>query len=334
MKNITTARLAVFTVSGVIFCGCAAPAKKAAGAAIDVTEGVSRMAIQKAKELSINRLAVFDFALIDGEASAEGKLIADRIINYLVKDGSLNIIERSRIEKILSEQELQASGIVDSATAKELGKTMGVEAVIIGTVAKFGDESEINTRLVNVQTAEIIGVFSGRTTVKINENDSAMLANEVQIEKESLEKLRVSEPKNYKAKLDGMKKISNLRNENPLLFEQLINTRNRLYKTYRQDPKKFVKMMGPTPMIPIGVNMMEVQKALNIMRECLPQDYKRLYELRKEILEVKQEKKIDRSMSRDKYYRGQVNYKENPKYNRYDVPDPKGKTKGSKTPHR
>jgi len=312
-------------------CGCATASKKEAAVRIEADMGISDMVIQKSKEHSVSRIAVFDFPSIDGDISAEGKLIAERVINKLVNEGSLNVIERTRIEKIIAEQQLQASGIVDSATAKEIGKVAGVEAAVIGTITRLGDESEVNARMINVQTAEILGAYSGSTKIIAGPGDPQLLANDVKIEREAFEAMKAGKPKEYREKLSAAKKITNLRKEDPMLFEKLMNTRNRLYFVYRQEPNRFVKMMGTTQ-IPIGANMMEVQKALEMMRVYLPEDYRKLYELRQQLVEVKKEKKTDSTISKDKYYnyRGKINYKENPRYEKYQRPEDDPGKKGSK----
>ena len=49
-------------------------------------------------------------------------------------------------------------------------------------------------------------------------------------------------------------------------------------------------------------------------------------------MEVKKEKKTDSTISKDKYYnyRGKINYKENPRYEKYQRPEDDPGKKGSK----
>ena len=134
------------------------------------------------------RVAVldFDFSPTDAAALWAGSAggVNELLVNKLVQDGTYSVIERSRIEAILAEQDLGASGRVDASTAAEIGRILGVDAVIFGTVTEFtvdrqtaggsvgffgvtaGTDSEeasvrLNARLVSTSTAEILAVAEG-----------------------------------------------------------------------------------------------------------------------------------------------------------------------------
>ena len=80
------------------------------------------------------------FSGADGEGAAEG--VSNLLTNQLVKDGTFSVIERSKIESILTEQNLGASDRIEPATAAKLGRILGVDAVLIGTIAKFDVENK------------------------------------------------------------------------------------------------------------------------------------------------------------------------------------------------
>ncbi|MCE5194351.1 MAG: CsgG/HfaB family protein [Nitrospiraceae bacterium] len=117
-----------------------------------------------------------------------GKGIADMMVTQLVKDGTYSVIERKKLDAIISEQKLGASGLVDASTAAQIGKILGVQYVIIGSITQFSiDTSEIglggigakfgfggagvsntvakvyiDARMIDTTTAEIIGVAEGK----------------------------------------------------------------------------------------------------------------------------------------------------------------------------
>jgi curli biogenesis system outer membrane secretion channel CsgG len=62
-----------------------------------------------------------------------GKEISAKFIAKLVDNGHFTVIEREQISKIIAEQQLSLSGVVDETQAAEIGKILGVEALIIGT---------------------------------------------------------------------------------------------------------------------------------------------------------------------------------------------------------
>lgn len=73
-----------------------------------------------------------------------GKGIADMLVDELVNDGSFRVIERSRIDAILAEQNLSNSERADpsAATVAQLGKVLGVKYLIVGSVTRFGTEEK------------------------------------------------------------------------------------------------------------------------------------------------------------------------------------------------
>jgi curli biogenesis system outer membrane secretion channel CsgG len=81
------------------------------------------------------RIAVLDF---EGLEKLEGKAelrLTDLLVTALVATGRFDVVERSRIEQVLLEQDLGLAGIVDETTAAQVGLLLGAEYVILGTVS-------------------------------------------------------------------------------------------------------------------------------------------------------------------------------------------------------
>jgi curli biogenesis system outer membrane secretion channel CsgG len=91
------------------------------------------------------RVAVLPFSY--GSVSSEvgsadvGKGIVSLIITRLVNDGTYSVCEREMMDSILKEQNLSTSDRADAATAAKIGKLLGVDAIIVGTVTQFGFEN-------------------------------------------------------------------------------------------------------------------------------------------------------------------------------------------------
>ncbi|MDR3722159.1 MAG: CsgG/HfaB family protein, partial [Candidatus Acidoferrales bacterium] len=145
------------------------------------------------------RVAVFDFdfatvqtasAAAFGQNIDVGKGITDLLVKYLVQDGTYSVIERKALDKILAEQNFSNSDRANPASAAKLGKLLGVDAMIVGSVTQFGNETKntnvggggggfggfgiggikhsnskaivnIDARIVDIDTAEILGVAEG-----------------------------------------------------------------------------------------------------------------------------------------------------------------------------
>lgn len=87
------------------------------------------------------RIAVSDF---ENNAGAESEVndavrraITDMLITELAKTPGIQVIERSRIEAIAREQRLAMSGLVEGATAVQVGRLLGVEKLITGAITQF-----------------------------------------------------------------------------------------------------------------------------------------------------------------------------------------------------
>ena len=67
-----------------------------------------------------------------------GSGMADAISTGLVKSGKFNVIERSKLEKLMEEQKLGASGAVTAQSAAKIGQLLGVQYMVMGSVTEFG----------------------------------------------------------------------------------------------------------------------------------------------------------------------------------------------------
>jgi curli biogenesis system outer membrane secretion channel CsgG len=100
------------------------------------------------------RVAVmnFDYATVQtyvssifGSNQDVGKGIADILVDKLVQDGKFTVIERKVLDKILAEQNLSNSDRADPNSAAKIGKVLGVDAIIIGSITEFGrDDKKTN----------------------------------------------------------------------------------------------------------------------------------------------------------------------------------------------
>jgi curli biogenesis system outer membrane secretion channel CsgG len=79
---------------------------------------------------------------IFGSDQDVGKGISDLLVQKLVQDGKYSVIERNALDKILSEQNFSNSDRADSATAAKIGKILGVDCIIIGSITQFGRDDQ------------------------------------------------------------------------------------------------------------------------------------------------------------------------------------------------
>ena len=80
-----------------------------------------------------------------------GAIVSGSIITNLFKLGrkGFKVVERSALQSIIKEISIGQAGVLDVETAKEIGKIAGIDAILIGSVLKYGteqhDEQETKT---------------------------------------------------------------------------------------------------------------------------------------------------------------------------------------------
>ncbi|MGH7491249.1 MAG: CsgG/HfaB family protein [bacterium] len=82
--------------------------------------------------------------------------VLDKLTTVFVNLNRFKVIERAQLEKILAEQKLGLSGVIDVGTAAEIGKGIGVDAVVCGSISHAGNTASIDARLVDTESAAII----------------------------------------------------------------------------------------------------------------------------------------------------------------------------------
>ncbi len=69
----------------------------------------------------------------DPETAYPGRIVTDRLVSKLVTNKYYTIIERKEIAKILEEQALSLSGVIDPNRAVEVGRLLGAEGMVMGS---------------------------------------------------------------------------------------------------------------------------------------------------------------------------------------------------------
>ncbi len=82
--------------------------------------------------------------------------VLDKIITGLVNVNRFKVVERAQLEKIIEEQKLGMSGILDASTAARVGRGIGVDGVIVGSVTRSGNSVSIDARMIDTETAAIL----------------------------------------------------------------------------------------------------------------------------------------------------------------------------------
>ena len=117
--------------------------------------GAPRAAASKTVKPTIAVL-YFDYGgkKTDLEPLREG--LAQMLISDLAELGEIRVVERARLNALLEEQKLGASGKVDAATAARIGKLLGARELVLGSYFDLAGALRIDARVVEVETGKIV----------------------------------------------------------------------------------------------------------------------------------------------------------------------------------
>jgi TolB-like protein len=102
----------------------------------------------------VTRIAITEFTYGD-EFNDFSRNVQDILYTNLIQRG-MTVVEREKMEQVLNELGKSFSGMIDSSTAAEIGKMLGVEAIVVGTIADMGNSVDLRARLVDVEKGAAI----------------------------------------------------------------------------------------------------------------------------------------------------------------------------------
>jgi WD40 repeat protein len=105
----------------------------------------------------ITSLAILDLDAIGVEPTI-AQSVSEQIRARVAGTPKLRLIERQRIEKVLSEIKFQQTGQTDPVTAARIGKILNISKISFGSLSRLGRSLTITLQLVEVQTAAIDGI--------------------------------------------------------------------------------------------------------------------------------------------------------------------------------
>ena len=98
----------------------------------------------------------FDNNTADSRYDNLGRALSTMMITDLSVVEEIQLVERERLEDLRAELQLQQSGYVDPETAVTVGLLVGAEYVVTGAFLTVDPEMRLDTRIVRVETSEII----------------------------------------------------------------------------------------------------------------------------------------------------------------------------------
>lgn len=86
----------------------------------------------------LHRIAVLDLTDAPGaDAGHSGRVVAGILSSTALEVAGWSVIEREQLGRIIEEQDLQATDLIDPATAVRVGRIAGADGIIMGEVAQY-----------------------------------------------------------------------------------------------------------------------------------------------------------------------------------------------------
>ena len=124
------------------------------------------------------RVAVIEFENKTTYGQRLGTAAADVLVTELSKTDRFILIERAKLDRLVAEQKLGMTGVVDPNTAAKMGQVLGAAAIVTGAVSEFGTQQKgtdyliteskkqvaravVDVRVINTETSQILYAESG-----------------------------------------------------------------------------------------------------------------------------------------------------------------------------
>lgn len=133
----------------------------ASQAAANDYRGMAAELARAAQKAGVRRIAVMTVEPL-GSPDAEGAaVVGERLVGELARQPGIQVVERSLLDRVMKEQRLAQSGAVAPADAGSVGRLMGVDAIVTGSlVRKSSRKVELNLRLIHAADARVLGASS------------------------------------------------------------------------------------------------------------------------------------------------------------------------------
>ncbi|BCG62748.1 MAG: hypothetical protein methR_P0398 [Methyloprofundus sp.] len=139
----------------------------------DTADNVPLPPTPPSKRVSI---AVIEFKTLNKQAQeiSLGELISETFTSALVNSNNFKIIEREQLDKVVKEMEMTQTGFIETTDAVEIGKMLQADAIITGSVALLKNQIQLNARIIEIESAYVIGAESATTQYSLDRINQAI----------------------------------------------------------------------------------------------------------------------------------------------------------------
>ena len=112
---------------------------------------------KKDKTPQVYPAAVLPFQERGPDAKDQGSKVTDLLFAKLAADPALMLVDREDIKKLLDEQELNLSGLVNPQQATKVGQLTGAKLLITGSVLQVDNSVYLIAKIIGTETSRVVG---------------------------------------------------------------------------------------------------------------------------------------------------------------------------------
>ena len=116
--------------------------------------GISLPAFLSAQDIQ-GTIAVLDLDPT-GISQKDADFLSDRLRTELFETGAFTVVEREKMNDILTEQGFQTSGCTSVECAVEIGRLLNVQLIVAGNIGKIDELYSIGLRMIDIQSGAIV----------------------------------------------------------------------------------------------------------------------------------------------------------------------------------
>ena len=134
------------------------------------------------------RLAIFSIIDKTNQKYSDGtdlnldKKLHNKLESELVNSDKFILVDRNKIESIMQEQSIQKTGIISEQSATSLGKLLGVQLAIFGSINDIYQENRVSLdagiKIIDIKTGEIVVSENKLISVPFSKTDNSGFSRE------------------------------------------------------------------------------------------------------------------------------------------------------------
>ncbi|MHB9105883.1 MAG: CsgG/HfaB family protein [Armatimonadota bacterium] len=111
---------------------------------------------EKVQAVKGKTLVIAEFENINGKGDAVPRIFQEKLTTAFIRADHFEVVERAQLEKAMSEMKIDAKGLTDPDKRKELGKFLGADYMVVGSVAEMNGIVSFDARIIAIETGRSI----------------------------------------------------------------------------------------------------------------------------------------------------------------------------------